>query len=44
MNLPEYDELVYTFNLQRGLTDVWDDINFYDRKVEKFIAHRNLYH
>jgi DNA modification methylase len=36
MNLPEYDELVYTFNLQRGLTDVWDDINFYDRKVEKF--------
>jgi len=36
MNLPEYDELVYTFNLPRGLTDVWDDINFYDRKVEKF--------
>jgi adenine-specific DNA-methyltransferase len=33
MNLPEYDDLVYTFNLQRGLTD---DINFYDRKVEKF--------
>jgi adenine-specific DNA-methyltransferase len=36
MNLPEYDDLVYTFNLQRGLTDVWNDINFYDRKVEKF--------
>lgn len=36
MNLPEYDELVYTFNLPRGLTDVWNDINFYDRKVEKF--------
>ena len=34
MNLPEYD-LVYTFNLPRGLTDVWDDINFYDRKVTK---------
>lgn len=36
MNLPEYDDLVYKFNLQRGLTDVWDDIDFYDRKVEKF--------
>ena len=35
MNLPEYDDLVYTFNLPRGLTDVWDDINFYDRKVIK---------
>lgn len=35
MNLPEYDDLVYTFNLPRGLTDVWDDINFYDRKVTK---------
>jgi DNA modification methylase len=36
MNLPNYDDLVYTFNLPRGLIDVWDDINFYDRKVEKF--------
>jgi adenine-specific DNA-methyltransferase len=36
MNLPEYDDLVYKFNLQRGLTDVWDDIDFYDRKIEKF--------
>jgi DNA modification methylase len=36
MTLPNYDNLVYTFNLQKGLTDVWDDINFYDRKVEKF--------
>ena len=35
MNLLEYDDLVYTFNLPRGLTDVWDDINFYDRKVIK---------
>ena len=35
MNLPEYDDLVYTFNLPRGLTDVWDDINFYDSKVIK---------
>ena len=35
MNLSEYDDLVYTFNLPRGLTDVWDDINFYDRKVTK---------
>ena len=36
MNLPKYEDLVYTFNIQTGLTDVWDDINFYDRKVEKF--------
>ena len=36
MNLPDYDDLVYTFNIQTGLTDVWDDINFYDRKVQKF--------
>lgn len=35
MNLPPYDDLVYKFNLQAGLTDVWDDINFYDRKVKK---------
>ena len=36
MNLPEYDDLVYTFNIQTGLTDVWNDINFYDRKQVKF--------
>ena len=36
MNLPKYEDLVYTFNIQTGLTDVWNDINFYDRKVEKF--------
>ena len=36
MNLPEYDDVVYTFNIQTGLTDVWNDINFYDRKVKKF--------
>ena len=36
MYLPEYDDVVYTFNIQTGLTDVWDDINFYDRKVKKF--------
>ena len=36
MNLPKYEDLVYTFNIQTGLTDVWDDINFYDRKVQKF--------
>ena len=33
---PEYDDVVYTFNIQTGLTDVWDDINFYDRNVNKF--------
>lgn len=36
MNLPDYDDLVYTFNIQTGLTDVWNDINFYDRSVKKF--------
>lgn len=36
MNLPEYDDVVYKFNLTSGLTDVWKDINFYDRKVKKF--------
>lgn len=35
MNLPDYDDLVYKFNLQSGLTDVWTDINFYhkDKKI-----------
>ena len=36
MNLPKYDDVVYTFNLQRGLIDVWDDINFYDKSEPKF--------
>ena len=36
MNLPPYDDLVYTFNIQTGLTDVWNDINFYDRTEVKF--------
>lgn len=36
MNLPEYDDIVYKFNIQTGLTDVWSDINFYDRKETKF--------
>lgn len=27
--LPEYDDIVYPFNLPMGITDVWDDINFY---------------
>jgi len=36
MDLPEYEDIAYTFNIQTGLTDVWDDINFYDRKVKKF--------
>lgn len=35
MNLPKYEDYVYKFNLQPGLTDVWDDINFYDRKEKK---------
>jgi DNA modification methylase len=35
MNLPNYDDVVYKFNIQPGLTDVWSDINFYDRKEGK---------
>jgi DNA modification methylase len=27
----KYDDYVYKFNLPTKLTDVWDDINFYDR-------------
>jgi DNA modification methylase len=34
--LPNYDDLVYKFNIISGLTDVWDDIDFYDRKEVKF--------
>ena len=33
--LPDYDDLVYKFNLPFGLTDVWDDISFYIKKDEK---------
>ena len=35
-NLPNYDDVVFKFNDKtRGITDVWTDINFYDRKVKK---------
>ena len=34
-NLPDYDDVVFKFNGSSGLTDVWTDINFYDRKVKK---------
>ena len=27
----KYDDYVYKFNVIQGLTDVWDDINFYDK-------------
>jgi DNA modification methylase len=33
--LPKYENLVYTFNLPMGLTDVFDDINFYIPKENK---------
>lgn len=33
--LPKYEDIVYTFNLPLGLTDVFDDINFYIPKEEK---------
>lgn len=28
-NLPKYEDYVFNFNLLSGLTDVWDDIDFY---------------
>jgi site-specific DNA-methyltransferase (adenine-specific) len=31
----KYDDLVYKFNIINGLTDVWDDINFYDKTFKK---------
>ncbi len=31
----KYDDYVYTFKLPPNLTDVWDDINFYDKKYKK---------
>lgn len=31
-----YEDYVYTFNLQHGLTDVWDDIDFYFKPGTKF--------
>jgi len=30
----EYEDLRYTFNLPMGHTDVWNDINFYNAKVD----------
>lgn len=32
----KYDDYVYTFNIEPKLTDVWDDINFYDRTYKKY--------
>lgn len=31
----KYDDLVYKFNIITGVTDVWDDINFYDKTYIK---------
>jgi len=31
-----YDDYVYTFNIETKLTDVWEDINFYDKKYKKY--------
>ena len=32
----EYDDYVYKFNIESKLTDVWSDINFYDKKYKKY--------
>lgn len=31
----KYEDYVYKFNSIQGLTDVWDDINFYDKTYKK---------
>jgi site-specific DNA-methyltransferase (adenine-specific) len=33
--LPVYEDIVYKFNVPRGVTDVFDDINFYDTEYRK---------
>lgn len=33
--LPKYEDVIYTFNLPMGVTDVFDDINFYISKDKK---------
>ena len=35
MNLPKYEDVVNHFDQPHGVTDVWGDIDFYDRQVEK---------
>ena len=35
MQLPDYEDLVYTFKVPKGVTDVWNDINFYNRSEKK---------
>lgn len=37
--LPNYDDIVYKFSLPRGVTDVFDDINFYDKEYRKIKFH-----
>lgn len=37
--LPDYDDIVYKFSLPRGVTDVFDDINFYDKEYRKIKFH-----
>jgi DNA modification methylase len=31
----DYDDYVFTFNIEPRLTDVWNDINFYDKTYKK---------
>lgn len=37
--LPNYDDIVYKFNLPSGVTDVFDDIDFYDKEYRKLKFH-----
>jgi DNA modification methylase len=33
--LPNYNDYIYKFNQETGLTDIWNDINFYDKTFDK---------
>lgn len=37
--LPKYEDVVYKFNTPNGVTDVFDDINFYDKEYRKIKFH-----
>jgi adenine-specific DNA-methyltransferase len=31
-----YDDYIYCFNIEKGITDVWNDIKFYDKTYKKY--------
>jgi len=41
--LPPYDDMVFRFNLEFGVTDVWDDISFYFKRGTKIHSTQKPY-